>query len=109
MSSLDLLFSQDVLLDQDHFQKASAELTALSGEMDTLRQDIDGLLKELEMGFATPAGRKFILSCKENLLQPMKDQADVIQHVADNLTQAQGKYEAVFEEFEALNRSIGGT
>lgn len=106
LGSVEVMFAKDILLDDEKFKKASEQFAALADDMSKLRQDIDNLLKELESGFDTPAGRKFIKSCKSGLLQPMDDQAAVIKHVSDNLVQARAKYESVFIEFEALNNAI---
>ena len=100
------MFTKDILLDQDKFKTAADQFEILSKDMSDLRSDIDRLLDELATGFDTPAGRKFISSCKSNLLQPMDDQADVILHVSENLRQVRMKYESVFTEFTELNNAI---
>jgi hypothetical protein len=106
MSSYDTVLSKNILLDSDIFKSAADQFAALSDEMSALRKDIASLLDELEKGFDTPAGRKFIKSCRNGLLQPMDDQAVVIKHVSDNLSMARSKYETVFTEFQALNNII---
>lgn len=106
MSTVAVSFTKDILLDQDQFQSAANRFEQLSEDMTSLRQDIDKLLEELEKGFDTPAGRKFISSCKTSLLQPMDDMTAVIQHVSDNLSQARLKYESVFTEFQFVNNAI---
>jgi len=100
------IFTKDILLDQEQFKIASNQLTTLSNEMSNLRRDIDALLNDLSVGFDTPAGRKFITTCKNGLLQPMDDLAIVILHVSQNLDLARSQYESVFTEFKALNNSI---
>lgn len=106
MSSVDGLFTKTIVLDQDKFQKASDDFAELSRQMEQLQQDISSLLAELNRGFDTPAGRRFMDSCQKNLLDQLKDQADVIKHVSDNLKTARSEYESVFTEFGALNRTI---
>lgn len=106
MSSADIVPSKNILLDSDKFKSAADQLAALSDEMSKLRQSISLLVDELEKGFSTPAGRKFIKSCRDGLLQPMDDQAVVIKHVSDNLNMARSKYESVFTEFQTLNNMI---
>ena len=106
MSSVDGLFTKTIVLDQGKFQKASSDFAELSRQMEQLQQDISSLLSELSRGFDTPAGRRFMDSCQKNLLDQLKDQADVIQHVSDNLKTARSEYESVFTEFGALNRMI---
>ncbi len=106
MSSSEIVFSKNILLDSDKFRLASEQLTVLAEEMSALRKDISELLGELEKGFDTPAGRKFLKACRNSLLQPMEDQAAVMKHVSDNLSMARSKYESVFMEFQALNNTI---
>lgn len=106
MNSFDVLFAKDILLDDDAFQTASGQLKKLSQDLEDLRKDIDSRLTELAAGFATPAGRKFIHSCRGNLLQPMTDLAAVITHVSDNLVQAKDAYQPVFDEFAEMNNAI---
>lgn len=106
MSPGETLFTQTIVLDQEAFQKASHDLDTLSADMETLRADISNALNKLSVGFDTPAGRLFMKSCKNNLLDRLQDQADVIKHVSDNLNRARTEYESVFTEFEKLNNSI---
>lgn len=106
MSAFDSLLAKDILLDEAAFQTASGKLKVLSENLETLRRDIEDMLTELATGFATPAGRKFIRSCKGNLLQPMTDLSAVILHVSDNLDQARNMYQSVFDEFADLNNMI---
>ncbi len=100
------MFTKDILLDEDRFQTASDQLSGLSTDIKNLRKDINSLLGELEKGFDTPAGKKFINTCKDGLLRPMDDQAAVVKHVSDNLTMARNKYESVFTEYMQLNNLI---
>ncbi len=106
MSALDSLFAKDVLLDEDAFESASRHFIGLSRDLNSLESDITRLLDELYTGFDTPAGRKFINSCRGNLLQPMRDLSAVINHISDNLIQARSKYKSVFDEFKKLNSII---
>lgn len=99
-------FTQNILLDDEKFESAVNQFSALSEDMKKLRNDISKLLKELENGFDTPAGRKFVRSCRKGLLKPMDDQAAVIKHVSDNLNMARNRYESVFTEYRALNNMI---
>lgn len=100
------LFSKDILLDEEAFQKASTDYADLAQKMEELQTEISNLLDELEKGFDTPAGRKFIKSCRNGLLEPMRKQSIVISHVSTNLSQAQRQYQSVFKEYKALNNTI---
>lgn len=106
MTNLSAMFTKDILLDDDKFSNASERFSTLASDIENLRKDISSLLEELEKGFDTPAGKKFVNSCKNGLLQPMDDQAAVVKHVSDNLTMARSKYESVFTEYMQLNNSI---
>ncbi len=100
------IFDTDIILDEDAFRTAVADFETLAGDLDKLRSRIDGMLQNLQEGFNTDAGRKFIASCKGNLLQPMEDQKAVIDHISDTLKEVQGTYQSVFEAYEKLNQTI---
>lgn len=100
------LFLKDILLDEEAFQKASTDYADLAQKMEELQTEISNLLDELEKGFDTPAGRKFIKSCRSGLLELMRKQSIVINHVSTNLSQAKRKYQSVFNEYKALNNTI---
>ena len=106
MNSVEALFAKDITLYQEAFKQAAENFSTLSSQMAQLEADIAKLLGDLASGFDTPAGRKFMQSCEDNLLKQLRDQADVIQHVSNNLSTARTQYETVFTEFKALNRSI---
>lgn len=101
------LFSKDILLDDDAFEKAAKDFIQLSKDMNSLKKDINRLLTELKQGFDTPAGKKFMESCESGLLKALEDQANVIEHVSNNLQGAKQSYQSVFAEYEKLNRMIG--
>lgn len=99
-------FSRDVIIDDDAFKNAVNEFSQLSGKLENLTNLINNILDELEDGFNTPAGRKFISKYKEVLLKPLKDQRLIIDHVSDNLKSAEQSYSSVFEEYKKLNQTI---
>ena len=96
----------DVILDEEAFDQASAEFTKLLEDMNALRSDIDTMLNDLETGFNTTAGRKFISSCKDNLITPMEQQAATLEFSATTLKKARQEYEPVFDGYKALNSEI---
>ena len=98
--------SKDIILDDAAFEKASKDLSELSVELDDLRKSIEDKLGVLKTGFDTPAGRKFIQSCEENLLTPIDQQKLALEHISSNLSQAKDKYAAVFSEYETLNNTL---
>lgn len=106
MGIISTVFRDDIVLDEEAFSKASQDLAALSQRLQKLDEEISEMLKELELGFDTPAGRKLVGACKKNLQQPMKDQKAVLQHVSRTLADAQNMYSALFREFESLNSAL---
>lgn len=98
--------SKDIILDDAAFEKAGQDFADLSTQLESLRTDIEALLTTLKSGFDTPAGRKFIQSCEENLLTPLDQQKIVLEHISSTLSQAKDQYAAVFTEYEKLNNNI---
>ncbi len=100
------LFNKDVILDEEAFSNAAKRLKKLSESVQNFKKDVNKHLSDLEQGFDTPAGKKFIASCKSSLISPLNDQALVIESVADNLLLAKNSYQSVFNEYQALNNQI---
>ena len=93
----------DIVLDDAAFDRASADFDALAAKVQALRSDIEGLLQTLQSGFDTPAGRLFVGSCRNNLIEPLDQQKLVIEHIAQTLRDAKGTYASVFSEYDQLN------
>ena len=93
----------DIVLDDAAFDHAAADFEDLAGKIQALRADIEGLLQTLQSGFDTPAGRLFVSSCKNNLLEPLDQQKLVIDHIAATLQDAKAAYAPVFDEYDKLN------
>ena len=104
-----VVVNRNIVLDQIEFEKAAAEFETLSNDLSQLKSRIENLLKELMDGFDTPAGARFFQAVNNRLLDPMRDQAVVLEHVADNLRRANSsdRYQQVFSEYQSLNSSIG--
>lgn len=101
-----IIFRQDIVLDESAFNKASSDFDTLGSDLKKLRDEIEDMLEELKEGFDTPAGRKFINSCKKNLIEPLDQQKLVIEHVSQNIRTAKDKYSSVFEDYRSLNSLI---
>lgn len=101
-----IYFPNDILLDEETFINASRQLEQLSKDMKNLEKDVKNGLENLQQGFQTPAGDKFIKFCRSHLLKPLRDQSLVIDHVSKNLSTAKNKYKTVFKEYQQLNNSI---
>ena len=93
----------DIVLDEEAFDKAINDFADLAIKLQSLRSDIDELLMILKQGFDTPAGRKFIGSCETCLLEPLERQKLVIEHVSATLKDVKGTYSPVFTEYKNLN------
>ena len=98
--------NREILLDDDALRTAARSIQTLCGDLEILRAEIEGGLKDLKNGFDTPAGRKYIASCEHGLIQPLKDLKVVLDHVSANLNAAAQTYQPVFQEYEQLNNSI---
>ena len=106
MSLIQSAFSKDMVLDEAAFEAAARDFEALGQRITDLNTKIEDMLETLKTGFDTPAGAKFIQSCENNLRQPMNDQMIVIKHISDTLREVKGKYQSVFNEYAALNRTL---
>lgn len=106
MDLISVLLGTDIVLDEDKFKKASDDFATLSVRLQTLNNDIEDMLNTLQEGFDTPAGRKFVSSCRKNLRQPMSDQKKVLEHISSTLIEVREMYSSVFREYDNLNTAI---
>lgn len=106
MSLINADFTKDIVLDDEAFNNAVTRMEKLATRISDLQTDINNHLDQLRSGFDTPAGKKFFAACGNKLLEPMKNQALIIDHVSQNLKMAKTSYDSVFQEFSALNSSI---
>ena len=81
-------------------------LTGPCRSLRNLRDEIDRTLQTLQSGFDTPAGRKFVTSCRNNLIKSLENQRDVLKHISDTLQRSRQEYSAVFQEYESLQTTI---
>ena len=100
------ILQKNIIIDQEAFEIAAKDFSELAEDVEALKNKVKVMLSDLGEGFDTPAGRKFISSCQDNLLQPMIDLALIVNHVSDNLTTAKGTYASVFKAYDALNSTI---
>lgn len=106
IGSSDIMFGQDIVLDEEAFEKAAEDFENLSNKLKNLRADIESMLDDIKAGFDTPAGVKFINSCEKNLLEPLDNQKLVIDHIKETLRISKQQYESVFSEYSALQNTI---
>lgn len=100
------LFQNDIIIDEESFDMAIKDFLELSDNLKELQTSIENMLKALKEGFDTPAGRKFISAYEKVLLEPLKDQRIVINHVSENLNFAKNSYSSVFTDYSELNQAI---
>lgn len=100
--------SQDIILDEDAFNTASADMEALKIRTENLQTKLEGMYESLKTALVTPAGEAVDLAAKKVLIQPIKDLSAVIKHVSETLNEiiGSGYYKDVFIEFEELNDSL---
>ena len=106
MNAAESLFNKDIVLDEEAFDAAVEDFAELGTQLRKLRVDIEAMLELLESGFDTPAGRKFVRSCKDNLLTPLDEQKAVLEHISETLRQSRRKYSTVFTAYASLQTSI---
>lgn len=106
MGVMDVVFGEDIVLDEAAFDTAIRDFDALGIQLKKLKMDIEDMMNELKQGFDTPAGRKFIASCEKNLSKPLDAQELVLNHIATTLRESKQAYESVFQEYEALQTTI---
>lgn len=100
------MFNEDIILDEEAFDKAVKDFNGLTTRLGDLSDRIDDMLELIATGLDTPAGRKFISSCQENLKKPMKDMKLVLGHIANSLKDAKTSYAVIFTEYDELNKMI---
>lgn len=103
------IFDDDIVLDEEAFDKAISEFESLGNKLGGLQKDIEEMVNTLKYGFDTPAGKKFIKSCEDNLFEPMRDQQLVINHISETLQKSKQLYSTVFEEYESLQSAINSS
>lgn len=106
MGVTDVLFSEDMVLDEEAFSTAASDFSELSKKLQRLRGEIEDMLNTLRTGFDTPAGRMFTEACEKNLFGPLDDQKIVLDHISLTLLSSKQAYESVFREYEALQKTI---
>lgn len=106
MGIVDVVFGEDIVLDEAAFNTAISDFAALGEQLQRLRTELEDMMNILKEGFNTPAGAKFIKSCEKNLFQPLDAQKLVLDHISNSLMESKQAYESVFREYEALQTAI---
>lgn len=100
--------SVDILLDENAFDKASADMRTLEARTKQLKNKLEKMYKNMTTALETPAGKQVDYVSKEVLIAPIEDLMQVILHVSDTLTEiiGTGYYREAFIKFKELNESI---
>ncbi|MBR1391327.1 MAG: hypothetical protein IJ567_07800 [Lachnospiraceae bacterium] len=100
--------SYDILLDENAFQKASADMTTLMIKTQSLQVKMKRMYHDLATALDTPAGRQLDLKAEDVLIQPIENLMQVIKHISESLTEVigTGHYKDVFIKYEQLNETI---
>ena len=106
MNVFDVVFSEDIVLDEEAFNAAIRGFEELGQMLQKLREDVEDMVNALKTGFDTPAGRKFVQACEDNLYKPLDDQKLVLDHISETLNQSKDKYQSVFNAYDDLQKAI---
>lgn len=103
-----MTLTQDILLDDNAFKTASADMKALKTRTEELKTELIDMYKLLKNAMQTPAGAAADLVTMTLLITPINDMALVIDHISATLTEISGSgyYKKVFDKFEELNSSV---
>jgi uncharacterized protein YukE len=94
--------TKSIVLDEEAFAKAASDFDDLSQKINSLRKDIESMLDDLQRGFDSPAGHKFMDSCRNNLIKPMEEQKIVVDHISETLRKCTDAYRSVFDEYREV-------
>lgn len=103
-----MALSQDIVLDSEAFNTASADMKALKIRTENLKKKLESMYKEFTTALDTPAGKQVETTAEKVLIKPIDDLLLVIDHVSATLTDiiGTGHYKDVFIKFEELNSSL---
>jgi hypothetical protein len=97
--------SEDLVVDEEKFNTAAADMKALKKRTNDLKTKLDGMYESLAGAMDTPAGKEVQLEAKNVLLKPVENMALVVGHISDTLDLiiGSGYYKDVFTGFEELS------
>ena len=100
------IFDKDITIDEQAFVDASLAFDTLGADLQKIRNKIENLLEQLQIGFDSTAGKIFHNSCQTSLIKPLDEQKIVIDAISQALKNSKDKYQSVFDAYRELNRSI---
>lgn len=97
--------SNDLVVDEEKFNTAAADMEALKQRTNALKEKLKDMYEDLAGAMDTPAGKEAQLEAKNVLLKPVENMALVVGHISDtlNLIIGSGYYKDVFTGFEELS------
>jgi len=97
--------SEDLVVDEEKFNTAAADMKALKKRTNDLKTKLDGMYESLAGAMDTPAGKEVQLEAKNVLLKPVENMVLVVGHISDTLDLiiGSGYYKDVFTGFEELS------
>lgn len=96
---------KDLVVDEEKFAAAAADMAALKIRTETLRTTLTTMYGNLTAALNTPAGQELDLEAESALLEPVDNMALVVGHISDTLNMiiGTGYYKDVFTGFENLS------
>ncbi len=100
--------SEDLVIDEEKFNAAAADMMALKKRTDTLKNKLKAMYKNLASAMNTEAGKEAQLEAQKVLLKPVENMSLVVGHISDTLNMiiGNGYYKDVFTGFEELSHLL---
>lgn len=92
----------DLMLDQEAFKQASADLKNRCDDLKNLRTTIFASFEQLRKDWDSDAGKQFFTRFENSLLKNLDDYSKVFDYMSKNLTTASNKYEEVFRAADTV-------
>lgn len=99
---------QDILLDDNAFNTASADIIELKKRTEELKEKLHSMYENLSTALITPAGEQIELVAEKVIIKPIDNMILVIEHISKTLDEiiGTGYYHDVFIKYEQLNQNI---
>ncbi len=99
---------RDIVLDEDAFKTASADMKALEKRTEELKDKLHQMYHDLTTALNTPAGEQLEFTSEKVIVKPIENLLLVIKHISETLDEiiGTGYYKDVFIKYEQLNQNI---
>lgn len=95
--------TKQLKLDQEVMVSAQECYSQEAQDMEDLRTELMNAVTQLRAGWDSEAGREFFSQFDDVWQKGMKNYADVVRHMADNMQLANSKYQEVIDQAQKLN------